>query len=77
MTIGKGDRLTLIAEKYYGHKDYWVYIFEANKGVIKNPDAVSAGMTLKIPKLGSDKVDVNNPQTLTKAKELAKQYLKK
>lgn len=77
VTIGKGDRLTLLAEKYYGHKDYWVYIFEANKSVIKNPDAVSAGMKLKIPKLGSDKVDVNNPQTLTKAKELAKQYLKK
>lgn len=77
VTIGKGDRLTLLAEKYYGHKDYWVYIFEANKSVIKNPDAVSAGMRLKIPKLGSDKVDVNNPQTLTKAKELAKQYLKK
>lgn len=77
VTIGKGDRLTILAEKYYGHKDYWVYIYEANRGVIKNPDAVSSGMTLKIPKLGSDKVDVNNPQTLTKAKELAKQYLKK
>lgn len=75
VTLEKGGRLTILSQEYYGDKAYWVYIYDANRNVIANPDAVRPGMKLKIPRLGSDKVDLNNPATIEKAKQLAKQYL--
>ena len=53
-TIAAGETLSHVALKYYGSaaKDKWMPIYEANKGVIgDNPNRVSVGMVLKIPKL--------------------------
>jgi len=50
-TVNEGSRLSWIAKKYYGVKDYWVFIFEANQDKLDNPSNVSKGMQLYIPKL--------------------------
>ncbi len=74
-TMQEGSRLTIFARKYYGSKHFWVYIYEANKDVIKNPDNVPVGTKIKIPKLDSKLIDLNNPENIAKAKELEKKYL--
>lgn len=65
--IQKGDRLTLIALKYYGHKFFWVYLYEANKDVIKNPDNVPVGTTIKIPAPEIYGIDAKNKASVSKA----------
>jgi len=44
-----GSRLAYIARKYYGHKFFWVYIYEYNKALIKDPNNIPIGVELKIP----------------------------
>jgi nucleoid-associated protein YgaU len=47
--VKSGDTLSSIAEHYYGHSRHWRRIYEANKGVIPNFDALSVGTKLTIP----------------------------
>lgn len=50
-TIKEGETLTKVAFRFYGTKTLWPYIVKYNPGVIKNPDNVPFGTTIKIPKL--------------------------
>ena len=52
-TVQKGDTLTGIAFKAYGHASRWRRIYEANRDVINNPDRLRPGMTLQIPRLAA------------------------
>ena len=74
--IHDGSRLTKISKRYYGSKDFWVYIYEANREHISNPDHISVGTIIKIPKLDSRLIDVSNERCLQKAKELHDIYVK-
>jgi len=74
-TIEPGNRLTLMAKKYYGNKDFWVYIYEANRAKIPNPDRIAQGTLIKIPKLDSRLIDATNPRCIKKAKELHDVYV--
>lgn len=70
-----GERLTIIALREYGHKAFWVYLYEENKAKIKNPDSVPAGLEITIPPAKKYNIDKNNPESLKKAKKLACTYL--
>ena len=48
-TVVAGDSLSKIAKKFYGNANQWKKIFEANTDIIKNPDLIKPGQTLKIP----------------------------
>jgi nucleoid-associated protein YgaU len=48
-TVQKGDSLSKIAKHVYGNANEWKKIFEANRDIIKNPDLIHPGQTLKIP----------------------------
>lgn len=74
-TVEAGNRLTLMAKKYYGNKDFWVYIYEANKSNIPNPDRIAKGTLIRIPKLDSRLIDANNPRCIKKARELHDIYV--
>lgn len=74
-TVGEGSRLTWIAKKYYGNKDYWVYIYEANRDKMKNPSAVSTGMQLRIPKLTEQELNWEDPAVQQKLKQMQEKYL--
>ena len=50
-TIKEGETLTRVALRFYGTKALWPYIVKHNPKVIKNPDNVPYGTTIKIPKL--------------------------
>jgi nucleoid-associated protein YgaU len=47
--VQPGDRLTLMAKRLYGHKAFWVYIYEVNRDQLKSPNNVTAGMDLYLP----------------------------
>lgn len=74
--IKAGSRLTLISKRYYGSKDFWVYIYEANKEKITNPDQIAKGTLIRIPKLDPRLIDATNPRCIKKAKELHDIYVK-
>lgn len=50
-TIKEGETLTRVSLRFYGTKDLWPYIVKHNRDIIKNPDRVPYGTTLKIPEL--------------------------
>ena len=47
--IEPGSRLTLISHEYYGSKIFWVYLYEYNKSVIKDPNNVPVGTEIQVP----------------------------
>ena len=49
--ITPGSRLTWIAKKHYGSKDYWPYLYEANKDHITNPSQIAVGTPIRVPRL--------------------------
>ncbi|MDR2823787.1 MAG: LysM peptidoglycan-binding domain-containing protein, partial [Prevotellaceae bacterium] len=76
-TVSTGTTLAALARKHYGHNDLWVYIYEANKNSIQNPDNLKVGTRLNIPDIDKSLIDLKNPETLRKAQELARKIRKK
>lgn len=77
VTLNEGSRLTWISLKQYGHRDYWVYIYEANRDIVKNPNAIKVGTELRIPRLAPELIDATNPETIEYARYLHDIYVKK
>ncbi|MCQ2335826.1 MAG: HU family DNA-binding protein [Paludibacteraceae bacterium] len=74
VTVIDGSRLTMIAYRAYGSKDFWVYVYDANRDVLRRPKDIAKGMTIKIADLPLSIVDPNNPACIEKARELAGIY---
>lgn len=68
-TIRSGHTLRNIALGYYGHKSFWVYIYEENKSVIKNANNIALGTKLIIPAPAKYGIDSKNPASIEKAKQ--------
>lgn len=77
VVLNEGSRLTWISLKQYGHKDYWVYIYEANRDIVKNPNAIKIGTKLRIPKLAPELIDTTNPETIEYARYLHDVYVRR
>lgn len=73
--VGFGSRLTWIAYKYYGEKDLWVFIYEANKENIANPNMLKFGQELRIPRLDKQWTDTSNTEIRQLLNELSDKYL--
>lgn len=67
--LTRGKHMTDLALKYYGHKDFWIYIFEANKQRIPNPNDIKIGTLVDIPKMDETLVDPSSQEALQKAHE--------
>ncbi len=50
-TVRAGDTLARLAIQYYGDRDAFIYIYEANKDLLAQPEQISPGQTLRIPAL--------------------------
>ena len=74
-TLQRGDRLTTIALNEYGHKVFWVYLYEENQTQIKNPDNIPAGLTITIPPASKYGIDKNNPESVQKATALQQKIM--
>jgi nucleoid-associated protein YgaU len=49
-TIESGDTLSVLAKRHYGDAMQYVKIFEANRGIISDPDKIYPGQKIRIPK---------------------------
>ncbi|MDH6309845.1 nucleoid DNA-binding protein [Dysgonomonas sp. PFB1-18] len=68
VTISPGHTLRNIALEHYGHKSFWVYIYEDNKNAIKNPNNVPLGTKLVLPNPAKYGIDPKNKESVDKAK---------
>ena len=75
--VGKDSRLAWIAYKYYAQKDLWVFIYEANRDIIKDPTYVLPGQYIRIPELDEKYRNLYNPELRQLVDSLAFEYLKK
>ncbi len=50
-TVKSGDTMGKIAQQFYGAAGKYPVIFEANKPMLKDPDKIYPGQTLRIPAL--------------------------
>ena len=76
-TIKRGTTLRTISTAHYGKPDYWVYIYQANKKNIANPNNVPIGTTLVIPFLSDYGVsDPKSSTAIQAAKKLESQILR-
>jgi hypothetical protein len=74
VTVIDGSRLTMVAYRAYGHKAFWVYVYDANRDRLKRPSDVEKGMQLRIPDLPKSLVNSKDQRCLDKAYELARKY---
>ena len=65
-----GQFLTKLAEKYYGNKVFWVYIYEFNKSKIADPNHIPTNMEIKIPAKELYGIDADNSASVEKAKAI-------
>jgi len=72
----RGSMLSTFAKQHLGHPYFWVYIYEANSDIIKDPNNVPLGADIKIPKMDPRLIDTNNPECLDYALRLSEKYLK-
>ena len=75
-TMEDGTTLTILALKYYGHKVFWVYIYEANKAKIPNPAVIRPGTKVAIPKLDPALINKHNARCFQEASRLQTLYTK-
>ncbi|MFV0538188.1 MAG: AAA family ATPase, partial [Dysgonomonas sp.] len=75
--IEAGLRLTLISLKYYGQKQFWVYIYLANKDRIADPSNISVGTHIYIPRPEKYGIDPTNKKSLDEAAALQTKIINK
>lgn len=49
--LGAGETLTMVSKRFYETKDLWPYLVMHNRHIIKNPNRVPSGTTIRIPAL--------------------------
>ena len=65
-----GQYLTKLAEKYYGNKVFWVYIYDFNKSRIPDPNHIPTNMEIKIPAKELYGINANSSTSVEKAKAI-------
>lgn len=76
-TITPEDRLVTLAKDYYGHKFFWVYIYEANRDIINHPNKLLVGQQIRIPKMAEELINLNDTACLSYVKKLGDSYVKR
>ncbi len=66
-TVDKKNYLTTMARKYYGNHCFWVYIYEENAAILKNPDLIRPGTVVVIPPAEKYGIDASDPESVRRA----------
>lgn len=72
--LGEASRLAWVAKKYYGEKDLWVFLYEANMDHLKDPHHIAVDTPIRVPKLSKELLDLKNPQTRALVDQLIELY---
>lgn len=70
--IGADQSLAAIAKRKYGHRAFWVYIYEENRERIHNPHNIRIGTRLSLPPAKKYNIDPNNTKSVEQALILSK-----
>lgn len=71
-----GDRLSRLALKKYGHKAFWVYIYEENRAQLKNPDNIPVGAVITLPAASKYQINASDTNSVNKALVLQRSLYK-
>lgn len=64
-TVAEGESLFSLAEQYYGSKDRFTDLYQANRDVLTAPDPLMPGTVLAIPELPSAAAAPEAPDPLS------------
>lgn len=76
ITISGGEGLMQISLRKYGHKAFWVYIYEENRGVITNYNNIPLGTRLTLPSARKYGINANDTNSLNRALVLQRALLR-
>ena len=62
-----GDRPSRLALKKYGHKAFWVYIYEENRMRLKDPDNIPVGAVITLPAATKYQIDPTDTNSVNRA----------
>ena len=68
-TVRKRYYITTMAKKYYGDDNFWPYIYLENQDKLGHPDYTAPGTVVVIPPAAKYGIDVNDPASLSAAKQ--------
>lgn len=71
-----GDRLSRLALKKYGHKAFWIYIYEENRAQLKNPDNIPVGAVITLPAASKYQINASDTNSVNKALVLQRSLYK-
>ena len=71
-----GDRLSRLALKKYGHKAFWVYIYEENRAQLMNPDNIPVGAVITLPAASKYQINASDTNSVNKALVLQRSLYK-
>lgn len=74
-TVSGTRYLSIIALDHYGKKNYWVFIYEANKDIIKDPNNIPTGTKVRVPDK-EEFAEATTAATDEKAQRLLNKYAK-
>jgi len=66
-TVTRTIVLSTLAERHYGSPWFWVYIYDANRDRISDPNNITPGTAVVIPPASEYGIDANDPQSLKRA----------
>lgn len=69
-TVTSQRFLTTMARKYYGQMEYWVFIYEANSDVLRDPNRIKPGTKVIIPDISDFSENETPEKTLERAKHI-------
>lgn len=72
ITIQEGDKLADIAQRKYGHRAFWVYIYEENRELLPDPHHPTVGQKLTLPASKKYGIDPSNTKSVSRALVLQK-----
>lgn len=61
------ESLASLAKEKYGHRAFWVYIYEENRELIANPHSVPIGTKLHLPPANKYGIDAKNTKSVDQA----------
>lgn len=76
ITLEGGEGLMQISLRKYGHKVFWVYIYEENRSVISNYNNIPRGTRLKLPSARKYGINANDTNSVCRALVLQRALLR-
>ncbi|WP_455250870.1 LysM peptidoglycan-binding domain-containing protein [Porphyromonas sp.] len=65
--LRSGDRLTRLAYQKYGHKAFWVYIYQENEAKLQDPDKLPLGKRITLPAASKYRINALDTNSVRRA----------